>query len=220
MGYELMHLIRSLSYVYELENIPCDQEYYGMSAHVKQAAIELEEIGQEADRRDELPARRRRARRCHEVLLPDDDMSLGLLICQTRAIWDGIHHVPTQDRTQKPLLMCNLVELASCNGVMGIYAGAGESIRELGPGIAHAASWAYKKLGDKKMLNKDSSVVPPLVFKDTFLPLMKALLISRVIAKAPLGDANDIRGLVREKAEWLQPRSSLPRKSLLDGALV
>ena len=86
--------------------------------------------------------------------------------------------------------------------MLGIYAGAGESIHEDGPGIIHAASWAYKKLGEKKMLNQDSSVVPPLVFKGTFLPLMKALLISRVIAKAPLGDANDIRGLVRAKVEF------------------
>ena len=96
--------------------------------------------------------------------------------------------------------MCNLVELASCKGVLGIYADAGESIHEDGHGIAHAASRAYKKLGDKKMLNKDSSVVPPLDFKGKFLPLMKALLVSRVIVKAPLGGANDIRGLIRAKA--------------------
>ena len=31
---------------------------------------------------------------------------------------------------------------------------------------------------------------------------MKALLVSRVIAKAPLGDANDIRGLIRAKIEF------------------
>jgi hypothetical protein len=37
------------------------------------------------------------------------------------------------------------------------------------------------------------------VFKDKFLPLMKALLVSRVIAKAPLGNANDIRELSRSK---------------------
>ena len=106
------------------------------------------------------------------------------------------------DRPQKPLLMCNLAELASCKGVLGIYAGAGEIIHEDGPGIAHAASWAYKKLGEKKMLNKDSSVVPPLVFKGTFLPLMKALLVSRVIAKAPLCNANDIRGLRKAKVAF------------------
>ena len=83
--------------------------------------------------------------------------------------------------------------------VLGIYAGAGGSIGELGTGIAHAASWAYKKLGDKKLLKPGSSVVLPLVFKDTFLPLMKALLLSRVIAKAPLSNANDICGLRRAK---------------------
>ena len=173
-----------------------------MSFHVKEAGIELEKIGKKPidvmnylrddDELGVVPA----------DILRDDDMALGLVICQTKTIWDGIHHVPTPDRTQKPLLMYNLVELASCKGVMGIYAGAGESIHEDGRGIAHAASWAYKKLGEKKMLNKDSSVDPPLVFKDTFLPLMKALLISRVIAKAPLGDANDIRGLIRAKGAF------------------
>ena len=61
---------------------------------------------------------------------------------------------------------------------------------------------AYKKLGDKKLLKPDSSVVRPLVFKGTFLPLMKALLLSRVIAKAPLVNANDIRGLLHAKVEF------------------
>ena len=49
------------------------------------------------------------------------------------------------------------------------------------------------------MLNLGSSVVLPLDFKGKFLPLMKALLISRVIAKAPLCNANAIRGLSRAK---------------------
>ena len=43
--YELMHLIRSLSYIYELKDIPCDQKYYDMSFHVKEAGIKLMEIG-------------------------------------------------------------------------------------------------------------------------------------------------------------------------------
>ena len=49
------------------------------------------------------------------------------------------------------------------------------------------------------MLTPDPSADQPLVFKDKFLPLMKALLVSRVIAKAPLCNANDIRGLSRAK---------------------
>ena len=88
-------------------------------------------------------------------------------------------------------------QLASCNGVLNIYAGAGESIVDQGPGVVHAASWAYGKRSSK--LNQDSSVVLPLNFKGKFLPLMKALLVSRVIAKAPLCNANDIRGLSRAK---------------------
>ena len=84
--------------------------------------------------------------------------------------------------------------------MLGIYAGAGESIdEELGTGIAHAASWVYIQLNVRKLLKPDFSVVLPLVFKGTFLPLMKALLLFRVIAKAPLSSANDIRGLRRAK---------------------
>ena len=197
--YELMHLIRSLSYVYVLENIPYNQKYYVMSAHVKKGGIKLVEIGKKPisvvnylrvnGELGVVPA----------DILPDDDMVLGLAICQTSTIWEMINHVPTPDRTQKPLLIYNLVELASCKDVLGIYAGKNESIHEDGHGIAHAASLAYRKLGDKKMLNQDSSVVLPLDFKGKFLPLMKALLVSRVIAKAPLCNANDIRGLSRAK---------------------
>ena len=124
-------------------------------------------------------------------------MALGLVICQTKGIWDAIHLEPTPRRS--PLLMYDLNQLASCNGVLNIYAGANESLGDQDIGIAHAASWAYEKLGDKNMLNLDSSVVLPLDFKGKFLPLMKALLISRVIAKAPLCNANAIRGLSRAK---------------------
>ena len=113
---------------------------------------------------------------------------------------------------EKPLPVYNLKQLASCKGVLGIYAGAGERIHEDGPGIAHAASWAYKELGTKRCSTPDSSVRPPLVFKDKFLPLMKALLVSRVIAKAPLGNANDIRGLSqgegRVREEGIRERGS------------
>ena len=111
-----------------------------------------------------------------------------------------IHHALTPDWPLQPLLMCDLAELASCNDVLGIYAGAGGRIdEELGTGIAHAASWICMQLNVRKLLKPDSSVVLPLVFKGTFLPLMKALLLSRVIAKAPLSSANDIRGLRRAK---------------------
>ena len=54
--------------------------------------------------------------------------------------------------------MYDLNQLASCSGVLGIYAGAGETLDRSRPGIAHAASWAYEKLGKK--LNQDSSVRP------------------------------------------------------------
>ena len=166
-----------------------------MSYTAKQAVIELKKIGKKPNDvmnylrdPDELGS-------VSTGILLDDDMALGLVICQTKGIWNMIHAEPTPRRS--PLLMYDLNQLASCSGVLGIYAGAGETLVDQGPGIAHAASWAYEKLGNK--LNQDSSVVLPLVFKGKFLPLMKALLVSRVIAKAPLCNANDIRGLSRAK---------------------
>ena len=150
-GYELKHLIRSLSYVYELENIPCRSTYYGMSAHVNEAVRMLEKMGKKPSDiiaylryDDELGV-------VDEVLLPDDDMALDLAICQAKTIWDGIHRLPTPRRPR--LLVYDFTELASCKGVLDIYAGVGETLVDQGPGIAHAASWAYEKLGTKKMLN-------------------------------------------------------------------
>ena len=73
---------------------------------------------------------------------------------------------------------------------------------DLDIGIKHAAAWAYSELNEQKLLKPDSSIVRPLVFKGTFLPLMLALLRSRVIAKSLLGNASDIRGLRRAKGAF------------------
>ena len=201
--YEIMHLIRSLSYVYELENISCGQKYYDMSFHVKQAGIELMDIGITPNNiidylrtPDELGA-------VSTDIFPDGDMLLGLAICQTKTIWNAIHHVPTRDRPEKPLLMYNLKSSSRhASGVLGIYAGAGETLHERRHrhrtrgimGIQEARQEAQPGL-----VRRPAAAQRPLVFKDKFLPLMKALLVSRVIAKAPLGNANDIRGLSRAK---------------------
>ena len=193
--YEIMHLIRSLSYIYKVENISCGKKICNMSWNVKQAAIELEKAGITPNGIMATMRTRGELGAVDEVLLPNDDMLLGLAICQTKGIWNMIHAEPTPRRS--PLLVYDLKQLASCSGVLDIYAGAGETLVDQGPGIAHAASWAYEKLSSK--LNKDPSAAPPLVFNDKFLPLMKALLLSRVIAKAPLCNANDIRGLSRAK---------------------
>ena len=103
--------------------------------------------------------------------------------------------------------MYDFIQLASCNDgqfvvLDDIYAREGESTGDLGIGIKHAASWAYKKLGDRKLPKPNSSVVLPLVFKDMFLPLMKALLRSRVIAKSPLSNASGVRRLSKANAAF------------------
>ena len=88
----------------------------------------------------------------------------------------------------------DLQELSNFNALEHIYfcewseQGAG--------GIAHAPSGAYAKLEGNKL----TPVLPPQFPDDTakaqwFLMLMKALLLSRVIAKSPLKNANDIHAL-------------------------
>jgi hypothetical protein len=81
-------------------------------------------------------------------ILPDDDMALDLAICQAKATWDGIHRLPKPRRPR--LLVYDFTELASRKGVLDIYAGVGETLVDQGPGIAHAASWAYGQLGEKR----------------------------------------------------------------------
>ena len=74
-----------------------------MSVHVNQAARMLVEIGKKPidvmnylRDPDELGL-------VTAVMLPDNDMALDLLICQTKTTWDGIHAEQTPKRS--PLLM-------------------------------------------------------------------------------------------------------------------
>ena len=135
-------------------------------------------------------------------ILSDDDMAFELAICQTKAIWNGIHDGIGNPLRKLPV--CNLHDLATSNGVLAEVYGRvwSEFIGDGDSGISHAASAAYEKLDEQKLLTPDASVVLPLVFKNTFLPLMKALLLSRVIAKAPLKNASDIRALHAAKVAF------------------
>ena len=122
-----------------------------MSNHANQAVSMLEKIGKKPigamnylrddDELGSVPA----------GILPDDDMVLDLVICQTKTVRGAIHLERTPKRS--PLLVCRSSSrhaTTTCFDVLGIYAGACESTEEDGNGIAHAASWAYDKLGDKK----------------------------------------------------------------------
>ena len=197
----LKHPARSVAFVYKKDSIPCSATYLNMSGHNNEATKTLTNLkimpsdiitNMRAD--DELGV-------VDEDLLPNGGMVVELAICQTLTIWEMIHHA------KEPLPMYDgLIQLASCNNgkfcvLDDVYVRACESIGDLGIGIKHSASWAYKKLGDKKLLKPDSSVVLPLNFTDTFLPLMKALLRSRIIAKAPLSNASDVRRLSTEQGE-------------------
>ena len=89
--------------------------------------------------------------------------------------------------------MYDLQELSNIGALKEIYS---REWREQGAGgIANASSGAYAKLKGKL-----TPVLPPPFPDDTaraqwFPMLMKALLLSRVIAKTPLKNANDIRAL-------------------------
>ena len=76
-------------------------------------------------------------------------------------------------------------------------------------GISHAASEAYGKISTiRGLLRPDTSATLPLQFAEAedkaqyFLKLMRALLLGRVIAKAPLKNASDIRALHAAKVKF------------------
>ena len=111
--------------------------------------------------------------------------------------------------------MYDLLELAALDTIVEVYqVKLGETIGngdfdDDHRGITSASTKGYRKLGG--LLKPDSSVSVPFQFTATgrvaadkmkaeyFLRLMKALLKSRVIAKSPLKNASDIRGLYRAK---------------------
>ena len=86
-GYFLHHMIRSLSYVYKLSDIPCGGTYVNMSGKNGEAILLLEAgnikpsgIIEYLRVDDELGV-------VDEVRLPDDDMALELVICQSYGIF-------------------------------------------------------------------------------------------------------------------------------------
>ena len=140
-------------------------------------------------------------------IFSDDDMSLVLAICQTKSVWDLIQ------RGEAP--MYDLFGLAALDALVEVYEiRLGETIGngDFGDdhrGVTHASTMGFRKLDG--LLKPNSAVQVPFQFTasglaatdkmraEYFLQLMKALLKSRVIAKSPLKNAPDIRGLYRAK---------------------
>ena len=206
-GYFLTHMVRSLSYVFSLDEIPCCDEWYDMSSHTADAVNILtngkfkpSDVVRYMRLDDDIGI-------VDSRIFPDDDMSLVLAICQTKSVWDLIQ------RGEAP--MYDLLELAALDTLVEVYQiKLGETIGngDFGDdhrGITSASTMGYRKLGG--LLKPDSSVSVPFQFTasgrvaadkmkaEYFLRLMKALLKSRVIAKSPLKNASDIRGLYRAK---------------------
>ena len=184
-NYYLKHMVRSLASVLQLDDIPCRSTYYNMSKHNDAAITLLEKVKVTPSMIIEGLRAHTDLGTANRSLLPDDDMLLELAICQTWAIFDDI--------LIGKLPVYNLQELSNFDALEQIYS------REWGEqgvgGIAHASSGAYVKLKGKL-----TPARPPPFPDDTakaqwFLRLMKALLLSRVIAKTPLKNANDIHAL-------------------------
>ena len=202
-GYNLKHLVRSLSYVHQLDTIPCGITYYNMSLH-NDKAIEQLETGEitpsmiimymRADD-DDLGI-------ITNDILPDEDMVLELVICQAMRIWKGIHDGIGAQFPKPPVY--ELHDLATSNDVLvEIYWRVwSETIGNGDSGISHAASAAYEKLAALGIVRPSSFIALPPIFKDSFLPLVKALLLSRVIVKSPLSNASDIRALQKAKVAF------------------
>ena len=213
-GYYTKHMVRSLSYVYGLDNTPCSEAYYNTSGHNDKATEQLKEL-------KTTPGKLIRYLRLDdehvpvdERTLPDGDMALELEICQTASIWNGTNDGQGTGPGRVMLPVFGLVQLASCNvgqfdvltevheprgGVVGL---------DTDIGISHAATYAYKQLGNMMLLMPDSSVSLPLVFRGAFPALMKALLKSRIIAKSPLGNASDVRALHGMPRPTSRPRGT------------
>ena len=206
-GYFLKHMVRSLAYVFALDEIPCCDEWYDMSSHtadaiqiLKNGKFKPSDVVRYMRLDDDIGI-------VDSHIFPDDDMSLVLAICQTKSVWDLIQ------RGEAP--MYDLLELAALDALVEVYEiKLGETIGngDFGDdhrGITSASTMGYRKLDG--LLKPDSSVSVPFQFTasglaatdkmkaEYFLRLMKALLKSRVIAKSPLKNASDIRGLYRAK---------------------
>ena len=201
-------MVRSLSYIYGLENIPCNETYYNMSGHNDKAIEQFKEL-------KTTPGELIRYLRLDdehgpvdERILPDGDMALELATCQTASIWNGINDGLGTGPDREMLPVFDLGQLASCNDgqldvLTDVYEPRGGVVGlDTDIGISHAATYAYKQIGCMALLKPDSSVSLPLVFRDTFPALMKALLKSRTIAKSPLGNASDVRALRNAKTKF------------------
>ena len=109
--------------------------------------------------------------------------------------------------------MYDLFDLSNCDALKGIYWGEWQSAigdGEIGNGevgIEHSSLAAYDKLHSSLT---SISMKTPLEFAGAFLErtkakatyfvkLMKALVLSRVVAKTPLKNASDIRALYDAK---------------------
>ena len=140
-----------------------------------------------------------------ERTLVNDGMVLELVICQTKSIYDAINF------GKSPVY--DLLDLSDYDALKGIYGGEWQSTFGDGEisngevGIEHSSLAAYNKL---HLSLTSISRKTPLEFAGAFsvrtkakatyfAALMKALILSRVIAKTPLKNASDIRALYGAK---------------------
>jgi hypothetical protein len=202
-------MIRSLSYVFGLDEIPCRDTYFKMSRHNSDAINMLKNAEwKPSDIIDYMRNDSDGLGVVHECTLVNDDMSLELVICQTKSVWGAINF------GNSPVVY-DLWELAAYDALKGIYedewqATIGDGNISNGEvGITYASLTAYNKLhvsltsvARKVPLEFDGAFSFQTKAKAKyFLQLMKALVRSGVIAKTPLKNASDIRALYGAKVE-------------------
>ena len=206
-GYLLKHMIRSLSYVFGLAEIPCRDKYFEMSRHNSDAIRMLENAGwKPSDIIDYMRNDSDGLGVVNECTLVDDDMVLELVICQTKSIWDAINFGQSS--------VYDLVDLADYDACKGIYYGIWRStigdgeINNGEVGITHSSLAAYNKLNvfltpvsRTRPLEFDGEFPQTKAKATYFVALMKALVQSGVIAKTPLKNASDSRALYGAKVD-------------------
>ena len=89
-GYYIKHMVRSLAYVFSLDEIPCYNEWYGMTDHTKDAVNILENGKIKPSGVVDYMRRDGDIGIVDSRILPGDDMSLTLAICQAKSVWDLI----------------------------------------------------------------------------------------------------------------------------------
>ena len=120
-GYYIKNVVRSLACVFKLDGIPCCDEWYDMTGHtadaiqiLKNGKVKPSDVVGYMRLDDDIGI-------VDTNILPGDDMSLVLAVCQTKSVWDLIQ--------MEEAPMYDLFDLVALDVLVEVYEnGLGETI--------------------------------------------------------------------------------------------